>query len=260
MNWLITSIILILSSAFLAAEDSILAERQVPVLNFQHGEELVYAMKYGIIHGGNAILSLNESRYENKPVFHARAYARSVGLVDKLFKVEDTYESYFDPWSCLPFKAIRNIREGGYRYYNEVLFANADSLVFSEKSGQIEVPPDILDIVSSLYFLRRMNLDSLKDGDVIEVVTFFGDEVFPFPLRYRGTEIVKTKLGKFDCHRLDPVVEVGRIFESEDDMTLWISADENKIPMRVRFDMIVGGVLCDLAEYSNLCHDLVPYK
>jgi hypothetical protein len=224
--------------------------------NFRAGEELVYSLKYGIIHGGNASLTLRETRYRNKPVLHAKASARSVGLTDKLFRIDDVYESYFDPETCLPYKSIRNISEGGYKYYNEVTFAHADSSLYSKKSGHFKVPPDILDVVSSLYYLRRMDLDTIKKGDVIPIVTFFGDEIFPFPLRYKGKEIVKTKLGSFRCHRFDPVVEVGRIFDSEDDMTVWISADKNMVPIRVRFDMIVGAVLCDLHNYKNLTYAL----
>ena len=96
----------------------------------------------------------------------------------------------------------------------------------------------------------------LKNGDVIPITTFFGDEIFPFPLRYKGIETVKTKLGKHKCYRFDPVVEVGRIFESEDDMTIWISADDNMVPIRVKFDMILGSVKCDLVKYKNLPSDL----
>ncbi len=228
--------------------------------SFRDGEKLTYSMKYGFIHGGDASLTLRKTVYNNRQVYHARAYAKSVGITDKLFKVEDIYESYFDPLTCLPYKSIRNISEGGYKYYNEVTFAHKDSSLYSQKSGHFEIPPDILDMVSSLYFLRNMNLDTLKNGDVINIVTFFGDEIFPFPLRYRGHETVKTRLGRYLCHRFDPVVEVGRIFESEDDMTIWISADGNKVPIRVRFDMIVGGVLCDLSAYENLKYSLISLE
>lgn len=223
---------------------------------FAHGEELKYSLKYGPIHGGDAKLTLHLIEYEKRKAFHARVHAKSVGITDKLFKVEDIYESFFDPETCLPYKAIRNISEGGYKFYNEVFFYHTDSILYSQKSGEYEIPPDILDVVSSLYYLRRMNLDTLVKGDVIPIITFFGDEIFPFPLRYKGKEIVKTKLGKFSCYRFDPVVEVGRIFESEDDMTMWISADQNMIPIRVRFDMIVGAVLCDLSEYKGLSSEL----
>ncbi len=225
-------------------------------LIFNSGEELVYTLRYGPVHGGNATLSLNLTEYNNKEVFHARVHAKTLGLTDKIFDVEDIYESYFDTESCLPYKAIRNISEGGYKFYNEVYFAHDKGMLTSQKSGEYDVPSDILDVVSSLYYLRKMNLDTLKNGDVIPITTFFGDEIFPFPLRYKGIEKVKTRLGKFNCHRFDPVVEAGRVFKSEDDMTIWLSADENLVPIRIKLDMIVGSVKCDLVKHKNLPSDL----
>ena len=223
---------------------------------FNSGEELFYTLRYGPVHGGNATLSLNLTEYNNNEVFHALVHAKTVGLTDKIFDVEDIYESYFDTETCLPYKAIRNISEGGYKFYNEVFFAHDKGMLRSQKSGEYEVPSDILDVVSSFYYLRKMNLDTLKNGDVIPITTFFGDEIFPFPLRYRGIEKIKTKLGKFKCHRFDPVVEAGRVFKTEDDMTMWLSADKNIVPIRIKLDMIVGSVKCDLVKYKNLPSEL----
>jgi hypothetical protein len=235
-------------------------ENEVKKKSFRNGEELIYTMSYGFIHGGNASITLKLDEFDNKTVYHARAVAKSIGITNKIYKIEDIYESFFDTLTCLPYKSVRNISEGGYKDYNEVYFAHEDCTLFSQKSGMYKVPPDILDVVSSLFYLRNMNIDTLKNGDILRFLTFFGDEIFPFPLRYRGKENVKTKFGKFQCHRFDPVVEVGRVFKSEDDMTLWITADQNLIPLRVRLDMIVGAVYCDLVSYKNIVDDLRPLE
>lgn len=227
---------------------------------FQHGEELNYSMNYGPIHGGECSIRLDFIQYDNKPAFHAILVAKSVGLTDLLYKIEDIYESYFDTLTCLPYKSIRNIREGGYKYYDEVLFAHNDSLLFSQKSGKVKVPPNILDIVSSLFYLRSLELDTLNNGTVLKITTYFGDEIFPFLLRYRGKEVVKTKLGKFDCYRFDPIVETGRVFESKDDMTFWITADKNLVPLRIRLKIIVGSLYCDLTSYKNLVTSMQPVE
>jgi hypothetical protein len=221
-------------------------------VSFQHGEELLYTLSYGFIHGGNASIKLSLTNYDNKKVYHATLVAKTIGITDKLFKIEDIYETYFDTITCLPYKSIRNISEGGYKNYDEVFYTQLDCTLISQKKGKIKVPPNILDIVSSLFYLRRMPIEKFKPGEVINFITYFGDEVFPFPIRYRGKEVLKTPIGKIECYKFDPVVEVGRIFESEDDMTFWITADKNQLPVKVRMDMIVGAVYCDLVEYKNI--------
>jgi hypothetical protein len=225
---------------------------QPNTVSYKQGEELLYMLSYGPIHGGNASIKLELSQYDNKNVYHAKLVAKTIGITDRLFRIEDIYESYFDSNTCLPYKSIRNIREANYKYYDEVIFTQKDCTIYSQKSGKLKVPPNILDIVSSLFYLRRMQIEKFKKDEVITFVTYFGDEIFPFPLRFRGKEIIKTKIGKIECYRFDPVVEVGRIFESEDDMTFWITADKNQIPIKIRMELVVGAVYCDLIEYKNI--------
>jgi len=228
--------------------------------SYKQGEELLYSLSYGFIHGGNASIKLGLTEFNNKKVYHAYLDAKTVGITDKLFNIEDIYESYFDTITCLPYKSIRNITEGSYKYYDEVFFTQQDCTIYSQKSGKLKVPPNILDIVSSLFYLRRMSIENFKKDEVITFITYFGDEIFPFPLRFRGKEIIKTEFGKVECFRFDPVVEVGRIFESEDDMTFWITADKNQIPIKIRMKLIVGAVYCDLKEYKNIVKDFQILK
>jgi hypothetical protein len=224
---------------------------------YMAGEELVYSLKFGPIHAGQASIVLHQVNYKNMPVYHATVIAETVGLAEKLYSVKDIFESYFDMNSSLPHKAIRNVKEGNYRSYCELYFDHADTTVFSSKTDSLyKTIPGILDILSSLYYLRSLDPTSFKPGDVIHVVTFWDDEIFPFDLRYKGKEIVKTKYGKINCHRFDPVVEPGRVFKSEDDMIAWFTDDKNFIPVRVRFELIVGSLRCDLDQYANLRYNL----
>lgn len=231
------------------------------IKNFKSGESLLYSIRYGPIHGGEATVKLKLVKYKGNTVYNAKVLAKTVGLADKLFKVREHYESFFDPESIKPVKAIRNVREGNYTRYNEVYFNLEDSTLYSLISDSvIKVPPYILDMVTALYFVRSLDYKNLHPGDSLKIITFFDNEIFPFPLRYRGKEIIKTKLGKFNCLRFDPIVGTGRIFESEDDMTIWISDDRNLIPLRVRFDLIVGSIKCDLLKYSGLKYKFDPLK
>ncbi len=221
------------------------------------GEKLTFALKYGPIHGGDAEIELRQARLNDKTVFHAKVTAKTVGVTEKLYSIKDIFESYFDINSSLPYKAIRNVKEGNYRSYCELIFHHKDTTVYSSKTDSLyKVIPNILDILSSLYYLRSYNPVYFKTGDIIPVVTFWDDEIFPFYLRYKGTEIVKTKYGKMKCHRFDPVVEPGRVFKSEDDLTVWFSADKNFIPVKAKFELIVGTLKCELEQYTNLRYSL----
>lgn len=224
---------------------------------YQAGEMLRFQMYYGPLNAGETVMTLAPVRYENSDVLHAVTLAYTTGLADKLFKVYDVYESFMDPVTGLPYKAIRNISEGNYRFYNEVLYNRENRTVTSQRSGVHEVPPGILDIVSAIYKLRdTINTISLRPGMTIELASWFGDELYPLVIRYNGTETIRTRMGRFHALKFSPVSEPGRMFKTEDDITVWFSNDRNVAPLRVRLNMLVGAVRIDLIEADGLRHPL----
>jgi len=228
---------------------------------FKPGEKLVYIVKFGPIIGGTASLTLKQTTYQDKIVYHSRAEGKTVGVAEKLYSVKDVFESYFDIQTGLPHKLIRDVKEGSYKKHEEAFFDHAKGTAYSLRLDTIiQVPPGILDMVSLLYFIRTLDMSAVKSGDVLKTVTYFDDELFPFEIRYKGKEDVKTKFGKIRCHRFDPVVEPGRMFDSEDDMTIWLSADKNIIPIKVRFDLLVGSLRIELDEFINLKYPLMFNK
>ena len=223
---------------------------------FIDGETLTFRIHYGIITGGEVTATAKKTWLNDNEVFHTVLTGKTTGLVDKIFKVYDVYESFFDPVTNLPDKAIRNIREGNYRYYDEVLHNQKEMYVISQRNGKVDVPENTLDMASVLYYVRRLDLAKMNLNDIILLNTYFGDELFPFYIVYKGKETLSIGSGKYKCFKFVPIVEPGRIFEKKDDMTIWFSDDENKIPVSIKFDMLVGSFRCDLIKSENLKYPL----
>ena len=220
---------------------------------FQAGETLTYAVRYGIIPGGAGYFSVRDTIVNGKKVNHIKVKGVTTGLADAIFKVRDVYESFMDINTDMPVKAIRNIREGRYRYYDEITYNRDSSVVNTTRTGTHKVPPKILDVVSAFYFARsHVFNDQLKEGELIELVTFFAGKVYPIRIRYRGIETISTRFGKVQCYMFSPVTEVGRAFKTEDDMQVWISRDNNRVPIRIRFNLVVGSFVCELTEFRGL--------
>lgn len=225
---------------------------------FIDGEKLIYEIKYKFIVGGNVTFLLNEVNYKGKNVFYALAVGQTTGLANTIYGIKDSYESWFDKETNLPFKAVRDIQEGRYTKYNEVIFNRENNTVDSKLSGVHSVPSEILDLTSTFYYLRRVDFSKMKDGDVVFVNMYFSDEIFPFPIMYEGKETIKTEFGKIECHKLKPVVEVGRIFKRPDDLTVWLTDDENCIPVEVKMKIrVVGAVHLNLISAENLANNLI---
>ncbi|MBA4410556.1 MAG: DUF3108 domain-containing protein [Bacteroidota bacterium] len=232
-----------------------------PNTAFIAGEHLTYQIRYGLIVAGITTLSLTEEVYQEKTVFHALTIGQTTGLADKLYGVKDIYESWFDKNTNLPFKQIRNISEGRYKKYNEVTYNRENNTVNSKLSGIHSVPADILDLASSFYYIRRIDFSKVTEGDVLLVNMFFSDGIFPFHLVFKGKETIRTKFGKIRCIKICPVVEVGRMFKTQNDLTIWFTDDDNCLPVLVKMDIrIVGSVLLKLIHYENIANTLIFQK
>ncbi len=226
---------------------------------FQSGEELKYEMSYGWITGGTAVLKLKKVTYQNKKVFHVKAVGKTVGVADKLYRVYDIYESYFDIETMKPYKSIRNISEEDYRWYNEVRFLYPKNEIISKRSGRKKVKAKTFDVISAFYYLRQYDFSKLKKGDVIRIRTYFTDKPFELVIRFKGYETIKLDFGKIKCMKFSPLVEKGT-FENEEALDVWISADRNHVPVRAKVNFFVGSFTGDLVSYSGLKYPLVIIK
>lgn len=220
---------------------------------YQAGEYLKYDVSYGFISGGQAEMTVAVEQLGYDWYYHTKAIATTEGITAKMFTVWDRYESYIDIVTGLPIMAIRDIREENYRKYNEAVFNRNDNIVMSLASGQRKVPPGTQDILSAFYYARRYIFNKeLVKGEVINLTTFFDDEIFIIKIKFTKKEIYKTEFGKFECLRFAPVIEPGGPFEKENDMQVWFTNDGNFIPVRIKLSLPVGSVKCDLTGYKNL--------
>ncbi len=233
--------------------------------SFGFGERLKYQIHYGFIRGGEAILSVREATYEGKSVNHLYLNGKTIGIANTLYNVDDTYQSFTDTATNWPYKSIREIHENRYRHYSTQIFDHwsrkDSSICNSSKTGKVVVVKGCQDILSSFYYLRTiMNGRKLKLDELLIVDTYFTDEKFSLVVRFKGYEKIKTRFGEVECMRFMPVVITGRVFKSKDDMTIWFTNDKNFIPIRIKFDIFVGSVYCDLVEYTGLVHPFSSLK
>lgn len=226
---------------------------------YKEGEWLKFRLHYGFLNASYATLHLTQENYKNQRLNHVVAKGKTTGWASIFFKVDDTYESYFTPKENAPIKFIRKVREGGTTMHLEVDFDHSENKAFMQdvknnKTFEFNTQKGIQDIISAFYYLRNeLSLDNLKVGDFKVISMLYDDDgIFPFKLEYLGQEILKTKFGKVSCLKFRPYVQSGRVFKAQESITLWISNDLNKIPIRIQADIAVGSIKADLEAYNSL--------
>ena len=83
---------------------------------------------------------------------------------------------------------------------------------------------------------------------------FLDAKTYNFKLRYVGDELLEIRGGKVKTLKFMPIVQAGRIFKAQESVTIWITADDNKIPVRLRANLRVGSLQAELESYKGLAH------
>lgn len=227
---------------------------------FKVGEYLKYRIHYGIINAGIAELSIKEvTERNNRPVYHMIGEGKTVGMAEWFFRTRDRYESFIDTEAIIPWEFIRDVDEGGFvikrhlkfdQYTNQV----TETLTKPEKTySTIRYAQDML---SAFYYARCIKTDDLEVGEHLPVDMFLDYEDFSFRLQLVAIESIKTRWGKVRCKKLMPVVQEGRVFSDQEGLTLWVTDDENKVPVRLEAALLVGNIKMDLVDYKNLMHPI----
>lgn len=232
---------------------------QENVTAFQHGEWLRYRMSYsGFLKAGEATLELKEESFQGKKVLHAIGKGKTSGVVGWFFKVRDTYESYFDTDVVKPYYFVRDIDEGGYKKKKNITFNHQKNTAYvkdllKRKDTLISVTGP-QDMISTFYFLRSYNTKKMKKGDEIYVDMFFDEKQYPFRLLCLGYDTVTTKFGKVKTQKFRPLVQAGRVFKENESVTLWITADDNKVPVKMKASLAVGSLRAELDAFKGLAN------
>lgn len=227
---------------------------------YRAGEWFKFRIHYGLVTAGYATLELKEATKNNKKVYHAIGKGYTTGMTKFFFKVEDNYQSFFDKTTGKPYQYVRKIDEGGYTKDQEGFFNQEKNTILvkdykNDTNKTFTTPDDIQDIVSTFYYLRNHpNVDKLKVGESIIVNMFFDDETYKFKLKFIGKENLETKFGTVATMIFRPLVQSGRVFKEEESLTVWISDDENKIPLRIKASLAVGSLKADLDSYKGLAN------
>lgn len=227
---------------------------------FQNGEWLKFRMSYSnFLNAGYSTIEVKDTTNSQEEAFHIIGKGKSTGLISLFFKVEDDYQSFMYKNSLKPYRFIRKINEGGHKKDKEVIFdyETNEAIVKNYKHNTIERYPissNIQDMLSTLYFLRNQQINDLNIGDEIELQMFLDQEIINFKLRFLGKEILKTKFGKVNSLKFRPVVQAGRVFKEQESLTIWVTDDKNKIPLRIKASLAVGSLRADLDAFKGLAH------
>jgi hypothetical protein len=223
---------------------------------FKPGERLEYRLHYGVVDAATAVIRVDPqvTKINNREVYHVIGEGTTVSTFDMFFKVRDKYESYIDKQGMFPHKFVRNVDEGGYKIQQDYTFYPTKRAYKNQKGEGYMTPEFVQDMMSAFYYARNLDFTNAKKGDIFKITCVVDDEIFPLKIKYMGKEKVETDAGTFYAIKFAPVIQKGRIFKKEEDLSVWISDDKNHIPLMASAKIMMGSIKMELKKYSGLAN------
>jgi Protein of unknown function (DUF3108) len=222
---------------------------------FRPGEQLIYQASWIGIPAAGGRVTLHDDATD-PALLSGEIWISTNRLTDKLYRMRDYLREDFT-YSLKPTKLYIRQQEARRRDTFNVSFDHRDHLVRLVKHGpRGSQTREFLSnnpsgpISGSLMALTQ----PLKVGDSLCFDAFSGTTRYVFKLDVVRRERISTPLGEFDAFRISPSVQYlsnGKISDKVHDTTLWVSADERRLPLRVEAAVFIGSVRIDLVKVAN---------
>jgi len=233
---------------------------------FQSGEEVRYKLYYNWnfvwMPAGEVVFTVEDSG----GLMKLKAVGTTYKSYEWFFEVDDIYESYVDPNTLLPTKSVRDIKEGNFTLYDKVEFDRKNQRALSvrgrNKSEAVDKDPIkiescVHDILSVIYFARNLDYQNMNVNETFPISIFLDNEVYPLEVKYKGTDMNKKVkgIGRFETYVFSPATIAGEVFKEGDKMKVWVSKDQNRLPLLIESPLAVGSVKAVLMDYSGLRYE-----
>ena len=93
----------------------------------------------------------------------------------------------------------------------------------------------------------------MKPDTKIPISVIIDDNIYPIYIRELGKEVVENQDGtKYRCIKFSAKMVQGTIFKGDEDILVWVTDDENKIPVYIEAKILVGTVKAYVKEMKGL--------
>lgn len=233
---------------------------------FSNQEALFFKIHYGWFTIGKGHVEIKQ---DHPNEYTVEAEGKTTGLLGVFANLEDFFTAQIDKKTLKPIASKRKIKDGRYWRHQQNQFYHEDSSVHINSedlkdpsknvSKSIAISDTTFDILSSYLYLRSIDWNEKKERDSVMIDTFYGKKIYNFGVEYGGTEIIKYKSKKTRVHRLYVLFPKSSVFPDERPVTVWVSADENQLPLKIVARLGIGKATVELYKYENLKHS-INYK
>ena len=239
---------------------------------YHDGEVLYYRAAYRAmlvpnIEAGEVTISTRLDTLNGKEVYRVTANGRTLPFFRWFFDMNDTYNIWVDKDNLRTQHFESDLKEDDYTFRSNYRYDWKAMKVhtWSQKRQNtprektMDLTPESMDAVSLYFNLRSVDLKSFRKGEHRQLDMVLEDTVRHLRYRFIGREELRVpKMGKFDTMKFACTIGSSEEFSFTDgtEFFIWITNDENKIPVMLASPVRVGEVRAYLRRYEGLHYPL----
>lgn len=219
----------------------------------------VIGYKWGLIQkdAGEATLTLRNSGED----YRITLTARTKPWADKIFRVRDTLTATVARNGFRPRSYVKAAHEDGRYSLDRLAYSRpggnvtlAEATRLRQKEGKsvttrktFSASGEAFDMLSIFYYIRAIDFAAMKPGEQIRTTVFSGSQSETVTITFEGREQITLRdKSKRSAFKITFRFTTAGRKKSSDDMTAWISADQQKIALRLVGHLPLGQVRVDL--------------
>ncbi|MEN2994718.1 MAG: DUF3108 domain-containing protein [Thermodesulfovibrio sp.] len=178
---------------------------------------------------------------------------KSASFISNFYYVDDYAESKIQHGKPKHFRLIQI--EGKYRGNKETIFdyVNKEIIFINHIKNNTTYHKGIdrvfMDVLSGFFYLRTLpiSLNEPVSIDIFDSNKFANVQVKP--IKEEKIELLNKK--EMETIVIKPLFDTEGLFRRKGDIVIWLSKDENKIPLRIETKIPIGKIIAELREYKK---------
>ena len=216
--------------------------------NMKIGEKLKYSAYFGGVPAAEASLEIiGKEKLNGTSTYHVRFSARSKGIINYLFPINDKIDLWLTEDSLLTVKESLRIREGNYKKSQEMILNHSKNFVVLN-SDTLTIPGNTHSPYALFYFFR------IKEFSQVELDTLHttnGKRITDLKVEIERDVKVNVPAGSFTCTKISPMKLDEKEFKNKSQMSMLFSNDENRYPVKIWLTMKYGSLVLELNKITN---------
>ncbi len=239
---------------------------------YHPGEQLYYRVSYKAkmfpnTEVGSVEVITSKSTNEGKEYYLVEGVGRTLPTYRWFFNIEDIYKVWIDPATLRPVRFQSDIHEGDYTFQSYYSYDWTNLVVNTRwrsrqkpyEERKLALTPQSMDAISLFFNLRSARADDFQAGEPATLQMVLEDTIRHLRYRYIGREQKKIRnMGRYRTLKFECQLGTTEGFSFTDGttFTVWISDDENKIPLYIESPVKVGSINAYISGYKGLKYPL----